>query len=200
MDFVLASLGLLLTLPFMLAAALAVWVVMGRPIFFVQERAGRGGRPFRLLKLRTMTTLPAQPGNPPGDEHRLTPLGRWLRRRSLDELPQLWHVIKGDMSLVGPRPLPTTYLPRYSPTQARRHLVRPGLTGLAQINGRNATTWPERLAFDVWYVDHQSLLLDFRILVRTVRLVCVGVGVSAPGQATMREFTGHTAPFVNTDG
>jgi sugar transferase EpsL len=190
LDIVLASFGLLITLPLILTVAVAVRFVMGRPIFFVQERAGLGGQPFHLFKFRTMAPTAGAAWDPSSDAQRLTPFGRWLRRWSLDELPQLWHVVKGDMSLVGPRPLPTTYLPRYSPTQARRHLVRPGLTGLAQINGRNATSWSERLAFDVWYVDHRSVLLDLRILIRTVRLVLGGGGMNAAGQATMQEFTG----------
>jgi lipopolysaccharide/colanic/teichoic acid biosynthesis glycosyltransferase len=191
LDLLLASIGLLLALPLIAAVAIAVRVVLGAPVFFVQERAGLGGRPFRLFKFRTMTPTVQSAPNGQSDAARLTPLGRWLRRWSLDELPQLWHVVTGEMSLVGPRPLPIAYLSRYTPAQVRRHLVRPGLTGLAQVNGRNATTWPERLAYDVWYVDHRSLRLDLSILLRTVRLVLAGSGVSATGEATMPEFTGR---------
>ena len=188
-DLVLGTAALLAALPVMLAVAAAVRIALGRPVLFIQSRAGRGGRAFRLFKFRTMI-MSDRAWDPATDAERLTPLGRWLRRWSLDELPQLWNVVKGDMSLVGPRPLPVHYLPRYTPAQARRHLVRPGITGLAQINGRNATTWAERLAFDVRYVDGWSLWLDITILARTARLVVGGRGVNARGEATMAEFTG----------
>ena len=168
--------------PLFLLARPAVWAALGRPIFFVQERAGRDGRPFRLVKLRTM-----REGDAP-DAERLTRVGRWLRATSLDELPELWNVLRGEMSLVGPRPLPVRYLPRYSPQQARRHEVRPGITGWAQVNGRNSLTWEERFAYDVWYVDHMGFWLDVKILWRTVWQVLARRGISAEGEATMGEF------------
>ena len=168
--------------PLLLLAMMVVRAALGRPIFFVQERAGRDGRPFRLVKLRTM-----REGDAP-DAERLTRVGRWLRATSLDELPELWHVLRGEMSLVGPRPLPVRYLPRYSPQQARRHEVRPGITGWAQVNGRNSLTWEERFAYDVWYVDHMGFWLDVKILWRTVWQVLARRGISAEGEATMGEF------------
>jgi len=190
LDLGLAGLGLVLTAPLLLAVGAAIRLGMGSPVIFVQERAGLGGRSFRLYKFRTMRQA-ARPGlEVQSDAERLTPLGRWLRRWSLDELPQLWNVWRGDMSLVGPRPLPVRYLPRYTPLQARRHEVPPGITGWAQIHGRNAQTWPDRLALDVWYVDHRSLGLDLSILAHTVTRVLGGRGVSAAGGATMEEFRG----------
>lgn len=169
------------------AAALVRWRD-GAPVFFVQVRPGLGGRPFRLRKLRTMRPLlPGEPGGSASDAARLTPTGRWLRRTSLDELPQLWNVLCGAMSFVGPRPLLLEYLPRYRPEQARRHQVRPGLTGYAQVSGRNASSWEERLAQDVWYVDHLSLGLDLAILWRTVAAVVSGRGVAAEGHTSMPE-------------
>jgi len=167
-------------------AALAVLVAMGRPVLFRQVRAGYRGRPFTLWKLRTMR--PARGAEP--DAARLTRLGRGLRAASLDELPQLWNVLRGDMSLVGPRPLPLAYLPRYSAAQARRHEVLPGITGLAQVTGRNTLDWETRLALDVRYVDERGLALDCRILWRTVLTVVRPRDVSAPGHATMPEFQG----------
>lgn len=175
-----------LGLPLFICVALAVLVVEGRPLFFLQRRAGRGGQPFVLVKFRTM-----RPGPDP-DAERLGRFGRFLRASSLDELPELLLVLTGAMSLVGPRPLPVEYLPRYSPGQARRHEVRPGITGWAQIHGRNDTTWSERLARDVWYVDHRSPALDFKILLMTAALVFTARGVSQPGSSTMREFTGRS--------
>ena len=169
-------------LPVLLMTALAVWLVEGRPLFFTQERAGLKGRPFRMVKFRTM-----KPGNAP-DATRLSRFGRLLRATSLDELPELFHVLAGRMSLVGPRPLPVAYLPRYSPEQMRRHEVRPGITGWAQVNGRNETSWEERFARDVWYVEHASLALDFKILLMTIGTVFAARGVSQTGQATMEEF------------
>ena len=168
--------------PLLLLAMVVVRAALGRPVFFVQERAGRDGRPFRLVKLRTM-----REGDAP-DAERLTRVGQWLRATSLDELPELWHVLRGEMSLVGPRPLPVRYLPRYSPQQARRHEVRPGITGWAQVNGRNSLTWEERFAYDVWYVDHMSFWLDVKILWQTVWQVLTRRGISAEGEATMGEF------------
>ena len=172
-----------LWLPLAAAVAAAALVFQGRPVFFRQERAGLGGRPFAMLKFRTM-----RPG-PGSDISRLTRFGAFLRRSSLDELPQLFHVISGRMSLVGPRPLPVRYLPRYSPVQARRHEVRPGLTGWAQLNGRNAISWEEKFALDVWYVDNRSLALDIRILLSTALAVFRRSGIDRSAGETMPEFT-----------
>ncbi len=174
--------------PVLGAAAVAVRVSMGAPVLFTQERPGLGARPFRIYKLRTMRR--ARPGD--RDEDRLTPLGRWLRKTSIDELPQLVNVLRGDMSLVGPRPLLMQYVKRYSPQQARRLDVLPGITGWAQVNGRNAISWPEKLALDTWYVDHWSFGLDVRILAKTVRTVLKREGISAANEATMPEFMGET--------
>ena len=170
----------------LLLTALAVRLSMGSPVLFRHRRAGYRGRPFTLLKFRTMR--PGAPGEP--DDARLTRLGALLRAASLDELPQLWNVLCGDMSLVGPRPLLMEYLARYTPEQARRHDVPPGITGLAQVRGRNAITWEEKFALDVWYVDHASLRLDLYILWRTLVAVVRRSGVSAPGHATMPVFLG----------
>ena len=183
---VLVLAALPLWLPLAAFAALAVVITMGRPVCFVQERAGRGGRVFRFLKFRTMRL-----GDGP-DSERLTRTGRILRSASLDELPQLFHVLSGRMALVGPRPLPARYLPRYSPEQARRHEVRPGLTGWAQVNGRNTLTWEEKFRLDVWYVDHRSFALDVKILFLTVWNVLRRHGIDASASETMCEFTGAT--------
>jgi lipopolysaccharide/colanic/teichoic acid biosynthesis glycosyltransferase len=183
-DVTAASLLLLLTSPVWLLSFAVVRRRMGAPVLFRQTRPGLHGRLFTLYKLRTMTLGPGS------DAARLTPLGAWLRAHSIDELPQLWNVLRGDMALVGPRPLLPEYLPRYSPEQARRHAVRPGITGLAQVSGRNAIGWPERLALDVQYVERQSLALDLWILWRTVRTVLLRDGVSATGHVTMPEFRG----------
>ena len=183
-DILLVLLALPLWLPLLGIVALVVLAVEGRPVFFRQERAGKGGRPFRMLKLRTMRTGEGT------DEERLTRLGRFLRASSLDELPELLHVLAGTMSLVGPRPLPTRYLPRYSPEQARRHEVRPGITGWAQVHGRNLLAWEDKFAYDVWYVDHQSFLLDIKILFLTVAAVLGARGIASEQSATMTEFTG----------
>ncbi len=171
-------------LPLLGLTAVAVRLAMGRPVFFRQMRPGLHGRPFPLLKFRTM-----RPG-PGSDAERLTPFGRRLRRTSLDELPELFNVLRGEMSLVGPRPLLTEYLPRYTPEQARRHEVRPGITGWAQIHGRNALSWEEKFRLDVWYVDHRSLRLDLRILLATLRQVARGAGINAGEHVTMPEFRG----------
>ena len=157
---------------------------LGRPVLFAQERAGRGGRPFRLYKLRSMREGPGT------DAERLTRFGRWLRATSLDELPELWNVLKGEMSLVGPRPLPVRYLPRYSPAQNRRHEVLPGITGWAQVNGRNALDWETKFRYDTAYVDELSLWLDAKILLLTVAQVFLRRGISHAGEATMPEFVG----------
>jgi len=183
---------LLLALSWLLAIiAVGVWISMGRPVLFRHVRAGKGGRPFILLKFRTMRQASDERGRPLQDGQRLTRFGNLLRRTSLDELPSLWNVLVGDMSLVGPRPLLMEYLPRYSPTQSRRHEVSPGVTGWAQVNGRNAITWQQKFAHDVWYVDHCSLGLDARILLLTVWKVLKGEGISAPDHATMEEFKGN---------
>lgn len=173
-----------LWVPVFAVVALMVVIALGRPVFFVQERPGLGGRPFRLVKFRTMRLGEGT------DQERLTRVGRVLRAASLDELPELWNVLKGEMSLVGPRPLLMRYLERYTAEQARRHEVRPGITGWAQVNGRNAITWEQKFAYDVWYVDHRSLWLDLRILWLTVWQVVSRKGISADGEATMGEFTG----------
>ena len=186
-DAVLAAVAGIVLAPVLAAVAGLVRWRLGSPVLFRQERAGRGGRPFAILKLRTMTDERDAAGALLPDEQRLTPLGRRLRATSLDELPELWNVVRGDMALVGPRPLPVAYLDRYTPTEARRHEVRPGLTGWAQVNGRNATSWEERLALDVWYVDHRTPLLDLRILAATVAVVLRGAGISAADHATMPE-------------
>ncbi len=190
-DLLLAGGGLLLLWPILFVCALAVRRQMGAPVFFRQIRPGRYGRPFTLLKLRTMNQAVDAADRPLADAERLTPLGRWLRRTSLDELPQLWNIVRGEMSLVGPRPLLLEYLPLYSPEQMRRHAMPPGLTGWAQINGRNALDWPERLALDVWYVDNWSLGLDVRILFHTFWKVLRREGINAPGRATVEPFRGN---------
>ena len=184
-DVVAAAVLLVVTAPVLLVAALAVRATMGAPVLFRQARVGQGGRVFTLLKLRTMRTGAGR------DADRLTALGRVLRSTSIDELPQLWNVLRGDMSLVGPRPLLPEYLGRYSPEQARRHEVRPGLTGLAQVEGRNTASWEERLALDVAYVDSWTIGGDLRIMARTVASVLGRRGVSAEGHATMPEFQGE---------
>lgn len=189
LDLVLAATGLVVLSPLLLVLALVIVATMGRPVFFRQVRPGRHGRPFTLVKFRTMRA--GAPGQPNHDADRLTRVGRLLRTTSLDELPELWNVIVGEMSLVGPRPLLMEYLPLYSPTQARRMEVRPGITGWAQVRGRNAVSWPERFAMDIWYVDHLSLRVDLGILVRTVRQVVGRQGISQPGHATMEPFRGN---------
>ena len=176
--------------PVLAVLALLVRTRLGSPVLFRQARPGRDGRIFAMWKFRTMTDARDAVGVLRPDAERLTAFGRWLRATSLDELPELWNVIRGDMSLVGPRPLLVEYLPLYSPEQARRHEVRPGITGWAQINGRNALSWEEKFRLDVWYVDHCSFLLDLRILVRTVAKVFVREGIAAAGEATMPRFTG----------
>jgi len=170
--------------------ALLVRLRIGRPVLFRQQRPGLHGQPFTVLKFRTMTDLRDHSGDLRPDDERLTRLGRFLRRASLDELPELANVLRGDMSMVGPRPLLMEYLPLYSPEQRRRHEVRPGITGWTQVNGRNALTWDEKLRLDVWYVDHRSVWLDLRILVRTLAVVVKRKGVSQPGVATAERFRG----------
>ena len=189
-DLVLSTiLLLLLAIPLLVL----IWLVqrkIGSPVFFTQERSGLHGKPFKILKFRTMTTEKSPDGEPMPDELRLTPFGNLLRATSLDELPELWNVFKGDMSLVGPRPLLTEYLPLYTPEQARRHEVRPGVTGWAQVNGRNAICWEEKFVLDSWYIDHWSLWLDIKILLLTIKMVLKRDGISAEKEATMAKFTG----------
>jgi lipopolysaccharide/colanic/teichoic acid biosynthesis glycosyltransferase len=189
-DLVIASFALLLLFPVLLLVAWLVHRRLGGPVLFRQVRPGLHGKPFEMVKFRTMRDAVDTEGNALPDAERLTPFGHFLRSTSLDELPELWNVIKGDMSLVGPRPLLMEYLPLYSVEQARRHEVRPGITGWAQVNGRNAVSWPEKFALDIWYVDNRSLLLDIRILLLTIKKVFVREGISAEGQATASRFTG----------
>ena len=189
-DVVVAGLVLLVAWPVLLGVALAIRLTMGSPVLFRQQRAGRRGATFELVKFRTMRTAERGDDGPDTDEARLTKLGKVLRATSLDELPTLVNVLRGEMSLVGPRPLPIRYLPRYSAEHARRHDVRPGITGWAQANGRNALTWDDQLDMDVWYVDNQSVGLDMRIIVATVRSVVRRDGISHEGHATRPEFPG----------
>jgi lipopolysaccharide/colanic/teichoic acid biosynthesis glycosyltransferase len=191
LDVAAAGAGLLLTAPVLLGAMAAVRLRMGSPVLFRQRRPGLHGEPFEVVKLRTMRHATDAHGRPLPDAERLTALGRFLRGTSIDELPQLWNVLRGDMSLVGPRPLLMEYLPLYSPEQARRHAVRPGITGWAQVNGRNAVSWDERFRMDVWYVDNRTLMLDLKILLLTARKVLVREGVSQPGHATVENFRGN---------
>jgi len=189
-DRLLAGAGLILTLPAFLLLAVMIGRRMGRPIVFRQTRIGLNHAAFEFLKFRTMTQDRDDQGNLLQDELRLTPFGRFLRASSLDELPQLWNVVKGDMSLIGPRPLLPEYLPRYTAFQRRRHEVKPGITGWVQVNGRNSLTWEQKFELDVWYVDHRSLWLDVKILWMTVLQVLRREGISQAGHATMPEFVG----------
>ena len=193
-DFAFALLGLIaLALPLLVLIVL-VRRKLGSPVFFHQVRPGLNGKPFEMIKFRTMTDARDVDGQLLPDSVRLTSFGRFLRATSLDELPELWNVLKGDMSLVGPRPLLMEYLPLYTPEQARRHAVRPGVTGWAQVNGRNAISWEDKFTLDVWYVDNQSLWFDIKILWHTVKKVLIRDGISAAGEATMSKFTGSKLP------
>lgn len=189
-DIACSALALIILSPLLLVLALLVRIRLGSPVLFRQERPGRMGKPFRMVKFRTMTDRRDAGGQLMPDADRLTPFGRWLRATSLDELPELWNVLRGDMSLIGPRPLLMQYLPLYSKEQWRRHLVRPGVTGWAQVNGRNALSWDEKFALDVWYVDHHNLWVDLKILFLTIKSVVGREGISAAGEATMPAFTG----------
>ena len=194
-DLIAAIAGLLLILPLMLLLVLMVRYKLGSPVLFRQIRPGQHGRPFNMIKFRSMTDARDAEGNLLPDADRLPPFGRFLRSSSLDELPELINVLKGDMSLVGPRPLLMQYLDRYTPEQARRHEVKPGITGWAQVNGRNAISWEEKFQLDVWYVNNRSLLLDLKILWMTLKKVFIREGISQDGQATMEEFKGTEKQF-----
>ncbi|MCW4152625.1 sugar transferase [Halomonas sp. 18H] len=190
-DIICAFLGILVLAPVFVVVYLLVWKNLGRPVLFRQRRPGMSGMPFSMVKFRTMKDAFDSQGNPLPDAQRMTPFGQFLRSTSLDELPELWNVLKGDMSLVGPRPLLMEYLPLYSEEQYRRHAVRPGVTGWAQINGRNAISWEDKFKMDVWYVDNRTFWLDLKILFLTVKKVVARDGVSGEGEATMSKFTGN---------
>ena len=190
LDIIIASIALILLSPLYAYVAYKVKKNLGSPVLFRQVRPGLNGKPFEMIKFRTMKDAVDAQGNPLPDSERLTPFGKMLRSSSLDEMPELWNVIKGDMSIVGPRPLLMEYLPLYSPEQARRHDVRPGMTGHAQVNGRNAIGWEEKFKLDTWYVENQSIWLDFKIMFKTVHKVLAKDDISAEGEATMTRFTG----------
>jgi sugar transferase EpsL len=191
LDLLVSVTGLIILSPIALILIILVWINLGWPVLFTQERPGYRGKIFKLYKFRSMRNACDKQGKPLPDEQRLTPFGKFLRASSLDELPELFNVLKGEMSLVGPRPLLTAYLERYSPEQARRHDVLPGITGWAQVNGRNAITWDEKFKLDVWYVDHQSFWLDIRIFFMTLGKVFKRESINAPGSATAPEFMGN---------
>ncbi len=191
LDFVAAVMFLVLLSPVLAVIAVVVRMKLGSPVLFRQKRPGKDAMIFEIVKFRTMTDARDEQGRLLPDEARLTSLGRWMRQLSLDELPQLWNVLRGELSFVGPRPLLIDYLPRYTPEQARRHLVKPGVTGWAQVNGRNAIGWEEKFALDTWYVDHWSLWLDAKILAMTVWKVVARHGISQAGAATMPQFKGE---------
>lgn len=190
-DLIVASVAGVVLLPVSLLIALAIRVSMGSPVIFKQVRPGLNGKPFVMYKFRTMLDLRDEQGNLLPDEKRLTRLGKFLRRFSLDEIPELWNVIKGDMSIIGPRPLLMEYLPLYTPEQARRHEVKPGMAGPVIMSGRNLLSWEEKFKLDVWYVDNVSLVTDMKILLKTFISVLTGKGVSAPGEATAPKFRGN---------
>lgn len=197
LDIIIASTALLLLSPIYLLVAYKVKKNLGSPVLFRQVRPGLHGKPFEMIKFRTMRDAVDAQGNPLPDSERLTPFGQMLRATSLDEMPELWNVIKGDMSVVGPRPLLMEYLPLYSPEQAKRHNVRPGMTGHAQVNGRNAIGWDEKFKLDTWYVENQSTWLDFKIMFKTVHKVLLKDDISAEGEATMSKFTGSAKSNSN---
>ncbi|SDY49923.1 sugar transferase [Acinetobacter kyonggiensis] len=190
LDIIIASTALILLAPLYAFVAYKVKKKLGSPVLFRQVRPGLYGKPFEMIKFRTMKDAVDANGQPLPDSERLTAFGKMLRSTSLDEMPELWNVIKGDMSIVGPRPLLTEYLPLYNEEQAKRHNVRPGMTGHAQVNGRNAIGWEEKFKLDTWYVEHQSTLLDFKIMFKTVHKVLAKDDISAEGEATMTRFTG----------
>lgn len=189
-DFLISFVGLVIFSPVLMVLAFAIKKQLGSPILFKQERPGKNGQLFKMIKFRSMRDAVDENGNSLPDSERLTPFGEKLRSTSLDELPGLWNVLKGDMSLVGPRPLLVEYLPLYSEEQSKRHNVRPGITGWAQVNGRNAISWEEKFKLDVWYVENQSFFLDIKILLLTVKKVFKREGISASGEVTMSKFTG----------
>lgn len=191
LDITIASIALILLSPLYAFVAYKVKKNLGSPVLFRQVRPGLHGKSFEMIKFRTMKDAFDAQGNPLPDSERLTPFGKMLRSTSLDEMPELWNVIKGDMSIVGPRPLLTEYLPLYNAEQAKRHNVRPGMTGHAQVNGRNAISWEEKFKLDTWYVENQSILLDFKIMFKTVHKVLAKDDISAEGDATMPKFTGN---------
>lgn len=190
LDIIIASIALILLSPLYVFVAYKVKKNLGSPVLFRQVRPGLHGKSFEMIKFRTMKDAVDEQGNPLPDSERLTPFGQMLRSTSLDEMPELWNVIKGDMSIVGPRPLLMEYLPLYSPEQAKRHDVRPGMTGHAQVNGRNAIGWEEKFKLDTWYVENQSIWLDFKIMFKTVNKVLAKDDISAEGEVTMTKFTG----------
>ena len=190
-DIIASASGLIFLSPVFLILIYLIRKNLGEPVFFTQERPGKDGKPFKMIKFRSMRDAVDQDGNPLPDSERLTPFGKKLRATSLDELPELWNVLKGEMSLVGPRPLLMSYLPLYNEFQNRRHEMRPGVTGWAQVNGRNALSWDEKFAHDIWYIDHYSFWLDMKILFLTVKKVYIKEGISAEGEATMPYFTGN---------
>ena len=190
LDIIIATTALILLSPLYVFVAYKVKKNLGSPVLFCQVRPGLHGKPFEMIKFRTMKDAVDAQGNPLPDSERLTAFGKMLRSTSLDEMPELWNVIKGDMSIVGPRPLLTEYLPLYNEEQAKRHDVRPGMTGHAQVNGRNAISWEEKFKLDTWYVENQSTLLDFKIMFKTVHKVLAKDDISAEGEATMTRFTG----------
>lgn len=192
LDIAIASIALVLLSPVYVLVAYKVKKNLGSPVLFRQVRPGLHGKPFEMIKFRTMKDAIDAQGNPLPDSERLTPFGKMLRATSLDEMPELWNVIKGDMSIVGPRPLLMEYLPLYNAEQAKRHNVRPGITGHAQVNGRNAISWEKKFELDTWYVEHQSLLLDFKIMLKTIQKVIAKDDISAEGEATMSKFTGSS--------
>lgn len=192
LDIVVSASALLLLSPLLLYLAYLIRKNLGSPVLFQQIRPAQGGKPFKMIKFRTMRDAVDKQGKPLPDSERLTPFGQKLRASSLDELPELWNVLKGEMSLVGPRPLLMEYLPLYNAQQMRRHEMKPGITGWAQINGRNATTWDERFAHDIWYIDHYSFWLDLKILCLTFKKVWQKDGINAAGEATMPKFTGNS--------
>ena len=190
-DIVASASGLIFLSPVFLILIYLIRKNLGAPVFFTQDRPGKDGKPFKMIKFRSMRDAVDKDGNPLPDSERLTPFGKKLRATSLDELPELWNVLKGEMSLVGPRPLLMSYLPLYNEFQNRRHEMRPGVTGWAQVNGRNALSWDEKFAHDIWYIDHYSFWLDMKILFLTVKKVFIKEGISAEGEATMPYFTGN---------
>ena len=190
-DIIASASGLIFLSPVFLILIYLIRKNLGEPVFFTQERPGKDGKPFKMIKFRSMRDAVDQDGNPLPDSERLNPFGKKLRATSLDELPELWNVLKGDMSLVGPRPLLMSYLPLYNEFQNRRHEMKPGVTGWAQVNGRNALSWDEKFAHDIWYIDHYSFWLDMKILFLTVKKVFIKEGISAEGEATMPYFTGN---------